>query len=136
MELKWLNNHLDRKDNSKKTRCVFGAEAMHDSLCAHRTLRHLFVDEVAVSAATQRTRHPLVALLVAAVAHGEVVVPARARPAAGSTRTAVPAHSAVLSETQSRVRNWIKKFHDNLIYTVFDDATKVNTEEHREYSSQ
>ena len=69
----------------------------NNSLAAHCTLGHLLVDEVAIGAATQRTRHSFVALLVAAVAHGEVVVPPGARPAAGRARTTVPAHTAILS---------------------------------------
>ena len=104
-ELKWLNNYLNSKNNFKKMRCL----AEKHLLGTHRTLCHLFVDEVAVGAATQRTRHALVALLVAAVAHSEVVVPARARSAAGRARTAVPAHTAVLSGTQSRVQNQINQ---------------------------
>lgn len=68
-------------------------------LFAHGTLSHSFLCEVSVSFPTQGTGQAFVPLLVAAVAHGVVEVPAGAGPTARGPGPAVPANSAVLQRS-------------------------------------
>ena len=67
-----------------------------DSLFTCIALDHALLAKVSVRLPTQWTTEALVALLVAAVAHAEVAVPARTLPRPRGTRPTVLTYTAVL----------------------------------------
>ena len=67
-----------------------------NSLFTQTALHHSFLSEMSVGFATDGTGEALVSLLVAAIAHGIVQMPARARSTARRARTTVTARATVL----------------------------------------